>query len=123
MVPIATYHAPLSGHSGAKGPACSRIPPWDLAMILQVLCKPPFEYLEEVPGRLLTIKTVFLLAISSLKRVSDLQALSMAHLDLEFAPGMAKAFLYPRPGYIPKVSVVCEHWMDHFFFICLLWSS
>ncbi len=88
-------------------------------MILQVLCKPPFEYLEEVPGRLLTIKTVFLLAISSLKKVSDLQALSMAHLDLEFAPGMAKAFLYPRPGYIPKVSVVCEHWMDNFFlFVC-----
>lgn len=22
---------------------------------------------------------------------------------LEFAPGMAKAFLYPRPGYVPKV--------------------
>ena len=27
----------------------------------------------------------------------------MAPSCLEFAPGMAKAFLFPRPGYIPKV--------------------
>ncbi|KAI2665149.1 hypothetical protein H4Q32_021359 [Labeo rohita] len=49
-----------------------------------------------------TIKTV-LLALTSLKRVGDLQALSVAPSHLDFAPGMAKAFLYPRPGYVPKV--------------------
>ncbi len=76
-----------------KPPACSRIP-WDLAM-----CKPPFEPLEEVPDKFLTIKTVFLLAISSLKRSSTfkpfLWPLHILSLRL--------AFLYPRPGYIPKV--------------------
>ncbi|KAL0176584.1 hypothetical protein M9458_028914, partial [Cirrhinus mrigala] len=36
-------------------------------------------------------------------RVGDLQAFSVAPSHLEFAPGMAKAFLYPRPGYVPKV--------------------
>ncbi len=35
---------------------------------------------------------VFLLAISSLKRVGDLQALSVAPTHLDFAPGMAKVF-------------------------------
>lgn len=50
--------------------------------------------------------TVFLLAILSLKRVGNLQALSMAPLCLEFAPRMVKAFLQPRPGYVPKVHTV-----------------
>lgn len=43
----------------------------------------------------------FLLAISSLKRIADLQALSIS--CLEFAPGMVRAFLYPRVRYVPKV--------------------
>ncbi len=37
----------------------------------------------------------------SLKRIVDLQALAVS--DLVFAPGMARAFLYPRPRYVPKV--------------------
>ncbi len=65
--------------------------------VLEALCNPPFE---ELSDRFLTI---FLLDISSLKRVGDLQALSVVPSYLEFAPGMAKAFLYPRPGYVHKV--------------------
>ncbi len=53
-----------------------------------------------------TLKTVFLLAISSLKTFGDLQALSVAPTHLDFAPGMAKAFLYPRARYVPKVPYV-----------------
>ncbi len=53
--------------------------------------------------KFLTLKALFLLAISSLKRIGDLQALLVATSCLEFAPGMVKAFLHPRPGYIPKV--------------------
>ena len=63
----------------------------------------PFEPLESVSDQFLTLKTVFPLAISSLKRVGDLQALSVSPSCLEFAPGMVKAFLYPKPGYVPKV--------------------
>ncbi|KAL0157243.1 hypothetical protein M9458_048489, partial [Cirrhinus mrigala] len=58
----------------------------------------------EISGRHLMIKTVLLLALSSLKRVGDLQALSVAPSFLDFAPGLAKAFLYPHAGYVPKVS-------------------
>ncbi len=35
--------------------------------------------------------------------MGDLQALSVAPSYLDFAPGLAKAFLYPRAGYTPKV--------------------
>ncbi len=61
-----------------------------------------FKPLEEVPAKFLTLKALPL-AISSLKRIGDFQALSVAPSCLEFAPGMVKAFLHPRPGYVPKV--------------------
>ncbi len=113
---IASYHAPMGGQSVGKDPLIirflrgvlrlrprvrSRVPPWDLTVVLEALCKPPFEPIEQVSERLLTLKTVLLLAISSLKRVGDLQALSVASID--FTPGLAKVFLYPRVGYVPKV--------------------
>ncbi len=63
----------------------------------------PFEPLEEVQAKFLTLKALFLLAISSHKRIADLQALLFAPSCLEFAPGMVNAFLHPRPGYVPKV--------------------
>ncbi len=53
--------------------------------------------------KFLTLKALFLLAISSLKRIGDLPTLSVAPSCLEFALGMVKAFLHPRPGYVPKV--------------------
>ncbi len=81
----------------------SRVPPWDLAVVLEALCKLPFEPIEEVSERLFTLKMVLLLAIHSLKRVGDLQALSVAPSFIDFAPGLAKAFLYPHAGYVPKV--------------------
>ncbi len=84
---IASYHAPMGGQSVGKDPLIthflrgvmrlsprvrSRVPPWNLAVVLEALCKPQFEPIEEVSERLLTLKTVLLLAISSLKRVGDL---------------------------------------------------
>ncbi len=87
-----------------RPPVRSRVPPWDLAVVLEALCRHQFKPIEEISDRQLTVKTTFLLAISSLKRVGYLQALSVAPFYLDFAPGLAKAFLYPRAGYVPKVS-------------------
>ncbi|KAL0177445.1 hypothetical protein M9458_026339, partial [Cirrhinus mrigala] len=115
---IAAYHAPLGGLSVGKNPLVirflrgalrlrppvrPRVPSWDLSVVLEALCRPPFEPIKEISDHHLTIKTVLILALSSLKRVGDLQALSVAPSFLDFAPGLAKAFLYPRAGYVPKV--------------------
>ncbi len=87
----------------AEASVRSCVPPWNLAVVLEALCRPPFEPIEEISDRHLTIKTAFLSAISSLKKVGDLQALSVAPSYLDFAPGLAKVFLYPRAGYVSKV--------------------
>ncbi len=54
--------------------------------------------------KLLTLKTVLLVALSSLKRVGDLQALSNSPSCMDFAPGLVKVLLRPRPDYVPKVA-------------------
>ncbi|KAL0173090.1 hypothetical protein M9458_033401, partial [Cirrhinus mrigala] len=108
---ISVYHAPPGGSSVGRNPLVTsflcgalrplvrpRVLPWDLAVVLEPLCRPPFEPIEESSDYHLTIKTVLLLALTSLKRVGDLQALSVAPSHLDFAPGMAKAFLCSRPG-------------------------
>ncbi|KAL0190467.1 hypothetical protein M9458_013165, partial [Cirrhinus mrigala] len=115
---ISAYHAPLGGLSVGKDPLVTRflcgvlrlrppvrphVPTWDLAVVLEALCRPPFKPIEEISLWFLTIKTALLLALTSLKRVGDLQALSVAPSHFDFAPGMTKAFLYPRAGNVPKV--------------------
>ncbi len=52
------------------------VPSWDLSIVLEGLMGAPFETLESAPERILTIKVTLLLALTSLKRVGDLQALS-----------------------------------------------
>ncbi len=54
------------------------VPSWDLSVILKSLVTAPFEPLESAPERILTLKVTLLLALTSLKRVGDLQALSVS---------------------------------------------
>ncbi|XDV48415.1 hypothetical protein PO909_017827 [Leuciscus waleckii] len=80
-----------------------RVPTWDLAVVLEGLSLAPFKPLDEVSEKCVSLKVAFLLAITSLKRVGDLQALSIAPSCLEFAPGRVRVILHPRPGYVPMV--------------------
>ena len=48
---------------------------WDLGIFLEALSKPPYEPLREASLKHLTLKTVFLLAMASAGRRSELQAL------------------------------------------------
>ncbi len=79
------------------------VPSWDLSVVLEGLVTAPFEPLESASDRILTLKVVLLLALTSLKRVGDLQAFSVSETCMDFAPGLIKFTLRPRPGYIPKV--------------------
>ncbi len=79
------------------------VPSWDLSVVLEGLVTAPFEPLESASERILTLKVTLLLALTSLKRVGDSQALSVSEMSMDFAPGLVKVTLRPRPGYIPKV--------------------
>ncbi len=79
------------------------VPSWDLSVVLEELVTAPFEPLESASERILTLKVTLLLALTSLKRVGDLQAFSVSETCMDFAPGLVKVTLRPRPGYIPKV--------------------
>lgn len=56
----------------------SKVPTWDLAVVLGALAEAPFKPLESAEAKHLTLKMAFLLAITSLRRVGDLQALSVS---------------------------------------------
>ncbi len=79
------------------------VPSWDLSVVLEGLVTALFEPLESASERILTLKVTLLLALTSLKRVGDLQAFSVSETCMDFAPGLVKVTLRPRPGYIPKV--------------------
>ncbi len=71
--------------------------------ILRALKGPQFEPLQSSSLRILSLKTALLLALSSVKRVGDLQALSINPACLKFRPNDSKVILKPKLGYVPKV--------------------
>ncbi len=79
------------------------VPPWDLPTVLRALKGPPFEPLQSTSLGALSFKTALMLALASVKRVGDLQALSINPACLESGPNDSKVVLKPRLGYVPKV--------------------
>ncbi len=93
----------LKGFRRLNAPCNVTVPTWYLSTVLRALKSPPFEQLQSVDLRPLTLKTPLLLALPSVKRMGDLQALSVSPSCLEFGPNDSKIILKPRHGYIPKV--------------------
>ncbi len=79
------------------------IPSWDLSLVLRALQQGPFEPLQTVDLKFLSMKTLLLLALASIKRVGDLHAFSVNDSCLEFVPADFQVILRPRPSYVPKV--------------------
>ncbi|XP_041440030.1 uncharacterized protein LOC108708933 isoform X1 [Xenopus laevis] len=79
----------------------SFVSPWDLDFVLNRLCKPPFEPLQEIPLKMLTLKTVFLTAITSARRIGEIQALGASDPYIVFFSD--KVCLRTLPFFIPKV--------------------
>ena len=74
-------------------------PKWDLTLVLRSLLRRPYEPLSSASDKDLTLKTIFLLAFASSKRVSELHGLSCAvrrRLD-----GKSLAFSF-APDFIAK---------------------
>ena len=54
----------------------SRVPPWDLLVVLRFRRGPPFEALASASLRSLTQKVLFLVSLATARRVGELQAVS-----------------------------------------------
>ncbi|KAE8618780.1 hypothetical protein XENTR_v10009500 [Xenopus tropicalis] len=85
-----------------KPPIRDPTPSWDLNLVLAYLQHKPFEPLESANLKDLTLKTVFLIAIASARRVSELAALSSKFPWLKFHQD--KAVLRTNPSFIPKMA-------------------
>ncbi len=98
---ISAYHDPVEGKSVGKHnlvvrflrgarrlnpPRPPSLPSWDLALVLRALITAPFEPLQSVELKFLSMKTLLLTALASIKRVGDLQAFSVDDSCLQFGP-------------------------------------
>ena len=72
------------------------IPSWHLSLVLHQLTKTPFEPLKEAFLKHLTFKTVFLMALGSGKRRSEIHA--WLHRNIRPQSDWSKVSLYPSPG-------------------------
>ena len=93
----------LKGAQRLHPPRARRAPVWDLNLVLDALCRAPFEPLSRAELKWLSYKTAFLLAITSAKRVSELHALSISDSCLRWNPDGSGVTLWPNTAFLPKV--------------------
>ena len=78
------------------------LPQWDLGIVLEALSKSPYEPLREASFKHLTLKTVFLLAMASAGRRSELHALRFDPNYIQFKLKGAGVTLYFSPEFMRK---------------------
>ena len=82
------------------------IPSWNLSLVLHQLTKGPFEPLREASLKHLTFKTVFLLALGSGKRRSEIHA--WQHKNIRHQSDWSKVSLFPSPSFLSKNQLARE---------------
>ena len=82
------------------------IPSWNLSLVLHQLTKAPFEPLREASLKHLTFKTVFLLALGSGKRRSEIHA--WQHKNIRQQSDWSKVSLFPSPSFLSKNQLAKE---------------
>ena len=82
------------------------IPSWNLSLVLHQLTKAPFEPLREASLKLLTFKTVFLLALGSGKRRSEIHA--WQYKNIRHQSDWSKVSLFPSPSFLSKNQLAKE---------------
>ena len=85
-----------------KPPSCTLIPSWDLKVALLFLQGSPFEPLSRASLEALTFKTVFLVALASARRCSELQALARSSPYVRFEREGIR--VRTTPGFLPKTA-------------------
>ena len=82
------------------------IPSWNLSLVLHQLTKAPFEPLKGASLKHLTFKTVFLLALGSGKRRSEIHAWLLK--NIRHQSDWSKVSLYPSPSFLFKNQLAKE---------------
>ena len=77
-------------------------PKWSLRIVLNYLTKDPFEHISKCSLENLTWKTVFLVALASGRRRSEIHALSVSDECFRFAPNLPQVSLLTEPGFLSK---------------------
>ena len=96
-----TVKAFLKGLVHLRPPVRPPVPQWSLHLVLQSLMRPPFEPLATCDLKLLSFKVLFLVAITSARRASELAALRADQPFLQFFPD--KVVLQTDISFLPKV--------------------
>ena len=82
------------------------IPSWNVSLVLHQLSKAPFEPISEASLKHLTYKTVFLLALGSGKRRSEIHA--WQNKNIRHQSDWSKVSLYPSPSFLSKNQLAKE---------------
>ena len=80
------------------------IPSWNISLVLHQLTKAPFESIKEASLKHLTFKTVFILALGSGKRRSEIHA--WQNRNIRHQSDWSKVSLYPSPSFLSKNQLV-----------------
>ena len=91
-------------------------PSWNLSLVLHQLTKPPFEPLRKASLKHLTFKTVFLLALGSGKRRSEIHM--WLNKNIRHQADWSKVSLYPSPSFWLRTT-----WQRRAQSAWLQWSS
>ena len=92
----------LTSFFNERPPVVSSILPWDLRLVLDCLTKSPFEPLALASLKLLSLKTVFLVALASGSRRSELHALEFKSFKRSKQDGMEFVSFSPLLGFLAK---------------------
>ena len=82
------------------------VPTWNLSLVLHQLTKAPFEPLEDASLKHLTFKTVFLLALASGKRRSEIHA--WLYKNIRNQSNWSNVSFYPSPSFLSKNQLAKE---------------
>ncbi len=88
----------LRGNRRLNPPRPPSLPSWDFPLVLRALQTAPFEPLQSVELKFLSMKALLLTALASIKRVGDLQTFSVNKSCLEFGLADSSATLRPGPA-------------------------
>ena len=88
----------LKGMFNSRPPPRRAVSPWDLNIALEFIVKTPFEPMADATLKNITLKTVFLVALASGRRCSELHAISVSASTFT----RDKVLLFLRPDFLAK---------------------